>query len=57
MLQQLLVATQLMQKSLMQGLQHTVVFCGDGINDLSAMSSAGIGYAVGATEASVAVSI
>ena len=41
----------------MQGLQHTVMFCGDGINDLSALSAADIGYALGATEASVAAAV
>ena len=40
-----------------QGLEHTVLFCGDGINDLSALSAADVGYAVGATEASVAAAV
>lgn len=34
-----------------------MLFCGDGINDLSALSAADVGYAVGATEASVAASV
>ena len=41
----------------LQGLGHTVVFVGDGINDLVALSAADIGYAVGATEAMVAAAI
>ena len=40
-----------------QGLQQTVLFCGDGINDLSALAAADVGYAVGATEASVAAAV
>ena len=38
----------------MQGLQKTVMFAGDGINDLAALSAADIGYAVSAAEANVA---
>ena len=40
-----------------QGLRHTVLFCGDGINDLSALAAADLGYAVGASEASVAAAV
>ena len=40
-----------------QGLDNTVFFCGDGINDLSALSAADAGYAVGATEASIVASL
>lgn len=43
--------------SVVQGLQQIVLFCGDGINDLSALSAADVGYAVGATEASVAAAV
>ena len=38
----------------MQGLGHTTMFCGDGINDLPALSAADVGFAVAATEAVVA---
>lgn len=41
----------------LQGLENTVLFCGYGINDLSALSAADVGYAVGATEASVAAPV
>ena len=34
-----------------------MLFCGDGINDLSGLSTADVGYAVGATEASIAASV
>ena len=40
-----------------QGLQQTVVFCGDGINDLTALSAADVGFAIGASDASVAAHI
>ena len=33
------------------------MFCGDGINDLSALAAADLGYAVGASEASVAAAV
>lgn len=41
----------------LQGLQQSVLFCGDGINDLSALSAADVGYAVGSTEASIAAAV
>ena len=41
----------------MQGLGGTVMFCGDGINDLAALRAADVGYAVGASDASVASSL
>lgn len=41
----------------MQGLGNTVMFCGDGINDLAALRAADIGFAVGATDATVAASL
>ena len=41
----------------MQGLGATVMFCGDGINDLTALKAADVGYAVGASDASVAASL
>ena len=34
-----------------------VMFCGDGINDLAALSKADLGYAVGASDATVAASV
>ena len=40
-----------------QGLGHMVMFCGDGINDLAALRAADIGYAVGATDATVAAAL
>ena len=45
------------QVSEMQGLGKTVMFCGDGINDLAALRAADIGFAVGATDATVAASL
>ena len=33
------------------------MFCGDGINDLAALRAADIGFAVGATDATVAASL
>ncbi|KAL3136147.1 hypothetical protein ABBQ32_007164 [Trebouxia sp. C0010 RCD-2024] len=39
------------------GLGNTVMFCGDGINDLAALRAADIGFAVGATDATIAASL
>ena len=33
------------------------MFCGDGINDLAALRAADVGFAVGASEATVAASL
>ena len=41
----------------MQGLENTSIFCGDGINDLAALSAADVGMAIGATDANVAAAI
>ena len=41
----------------MQGLQCTTLFCGDGINDLSALAAADVSMAIGATDAFVAASV
>lgn len=38
----------------LQGLGSTAMFCGDGINDLAALSAADVGMAIGATDATVA---
>lgn len=46
-----------MNRNLVQGLGNTVMFCGDGINDLAALGGADIGFAVGATDATVAASL
>ena len=38
-------------------MQHTVLFAGDGINDLAALAAADIGYAVSASEANAAADL
>ena len=40
-----------------QGLSNITLFCGDGINDLAALSAADVGMAVGTTDAIVAASL
>jgi len=40
-----------------QGLGNTTVFCGDGINDLAALSAADVGMSIGATDAFIAAAI
>ncbi len=41
----------------MQGLENTTMFCGDGINDLAALSAADVGMAMGATDAVIAAAL
>jgi len=41
----------------LQGYGNRILFCGDGINDLSALSAADVGLAVGTTDAIVAASL
>ena len=40
-----------------QGLGHTTMFCGDGINDLAALSAANVAMAIGATDAVIAAEL
>ncbi|DBA94074.1 TPA: hypothetical protein ACH3X1_001722 [Trebouxia sp. C0004] len=40
-----------------QGLGNTTIFCGDGINDLAALSAADVGMSIGATDAFIAAAI
>ena len=42
---------------LRQGLGKTCMYCGDGINDLSALGAADVGMAIGSTDASAAAAI
>ena len=42
---------------LVQGLGNTTMFCGDGINDLAALSAADVGMAIGATDAVIAAAL
>ena len=37
-----------------QGQQHTVLFCGDGLNDLAALGTAEVGMAIGPIDAMAA---
>ena len=41
----------------LQGLECTTMFCGDGINDLSALAAAEVSVAIGATDAAVAAAV
>lgn len=41
----------------MQGLENTTMFCGDGINDLAALSAADVGMSIGDTDAVIAADI
>lgn len=42
---------------LLQSLGKTCMYCGDGINDLSALGAADVGMAIGSTDASAAAAI
>ncbi|DBB02796.1 TPA: hypothetical protein ACH3X1_013628 [Trebouxia sp. C0004] len=42
---------------MLQGYGNRILFCGDGINDLNALSAADVGLAVGTTDAIVAASL
>ena len=47
-----------MSKVGVQGLEYTTMFCGDGINDLAALSAADVGMAIGNdTDANIAAAI
>lgn len=41
----------------MQGLGRTCLYCGDGINDLAALTAADVGMAIGSSDASAAADI
>jgi len=40
-----------------QGMGMTTMFCGDGINDLSALAAADVGMSIGATDAVIAAAL
>lgn len=41
----------------LQGLNKTCMYCGDGINDLTALGAADVGMALGSSEASAAATL
>ncbi|KAL0048212.1 hypothetical protein WJX82_010068 [Trebouxia sp. C0006] len=45
------------QPRYIQGLGNTTIFCGDGINDLAALSAADVGMSIGATDAVIAAAL